>query len=114
VVWAKVLKGAGAFASRLAARFAKPSNVVDDVLAPLGRGSTGRITPNSLTEQLAMDQAMSNPAAGTRLPINMVKPWPMSDGWVKMAQNVNGVEIHYVRNVITGAVDDFKFIGGIP
>ena len=31
---------------------------------------------------------------------------------VKMAQNVNGIEIHYVRNTITGAVDDFKFAGG--
>jgi len=35
--------------------------------------------------------------------------WPASDGWVKMEQTVNGVEIHYVRNVQTGAVDDFKF-----
>jgi len=37
--------------------------------------------------------------------------WPAADGWVKMAQNINGVEIHYVRNTITGAVDDFKFVG---
>jgi len=29
-----------------------------------------------------------------------------------MSQNINGIEIHYVRNTITGAVDDFKFIGG--
>ena len=34
--------------------------------------------------------------------------WPMTDGWVKMSQVVNGVEVHYVRNVRTGAVDDFK------
>jgi len=26
-----------------------------------------------------------------------------------MRQYINGVEIHYVRNTITGAVDDFKF-----
>jgi filamentous hemagglutinin len=38
--------------------------------------------------------------------------WQGSSGWVKMTQNVNGVEIHYVRNTLTGAVDDFKFIGG--
>jgi hypothetical protein len=35
--------------------------------------------------------------------------WPASQGWVKMRQDINGVEIHYVRNTITGAVDDFKF-----
>jgi filamentous hemagglutinin len=35
--------------------------------------------------------------------------WPATDGWVKMAQNVNGVEVHYVKNTVTGAVDDFKF-----
>ena len=35
--------------------------------------------------------------------------WPAAEGWVKMAQNVNGVEMYYVRNNITGAVDDFTF-----
>ncbi|RDV45341.1 MafB [Leifsonia sp. ku-ls] len=34
----------------------------------------------------------------------------MSDGWFKMSQVVNGIEIHYVRNVRTGATDDFKFV----
>jgi hypothetical protein len=35
--------------------------------------------------------------------------WPASRGWVKMTQNVNGTEIHYVRNTVTGQVDDFQF-----
>jgi filamentous hemagglutinin len=35
--------------------------------------------------------------------------WPASGGWVKMAQNVNGVRIHYVYNVRSGAAADFKF-----
>jgi filamentous hemagglutinin len=60
-----------------------------------------------------MEQAQSNPtAAGTEIPLKggMNDPrWPGSDGWVKMGQNVNGVEIHYVRNVNTGEVADFKF-----
>lgn len=56
---------------------------------------------------------MSNPAAGTRLPVTLTDArWPAADGWVKISQNVNGVEIHYVQNMVTGAVDDFKFIGG--
>lgn len=60
-----------------------------------------------------MKQAISDPAAGTRVPITMSDPrWPASDGWMKMRQNINGVEIHYVRNTITGAVDDFKFVAG--
>nr|WKF58662.1 tRNA nuclease CdiA-2 [Paraburkholderia busanensis] len=78
--------------------------------APLGLGSTGRAIPNNLQEQLALQQAMSNPAAGVQLPIPLGDSrWPATDGWVKMSQNVNGVEIHYVRNVNSGAVDDFKF-----
>ena len=31
------------------------------------------------------------------------------DGWVKRAQNVSGVEIHYVENIKTGQKIDFKF-----
>lgn len=74
------------------------------------RGSTGRNVPESLNEQLALQEAESNPAAGTRVPIEMTDPhWPASEGWVKMAQNVNGIEIHYVYNTETGAADDFKF-----
>lgn len=57
-----------------------------------------------------MEQAKSNPTAGRQLPIPMTDPrWPRSEGWVKMAQNINGVEVHYVRNTKKGQVDDFKF-----
>ena len=78
---------------------------------PLGRGSTGRSAPNNLVEQLAMEQAMSDPKAGGIMEhLTLTDPrWLCGDGWVKMYQNINGVEIHYVFNAITGAVDDFKF-----
>jgi RHS repeat-associated protein len=74
------------------------------------RGSTGR-GPKNLKEQLAAEQAASNPKAGT--PVNLKNGmsdsrWPGSQGWVKMAQNVNGVEVHYNYNSITGVVDDIK------
>jgi RHS repeat-associated protein len=77
---------------------------------PLGRGSTGRTVPQSLTEQLAMEEVRAAPGgtALTKLTLTDTR-WPPSEGWVKMQQLVNGVNIHYVRNVITGAVDDFKF-----
>lgn len=76
---------------------------------PPGRGSTGRSEPKNLREQVSLEMAMANPAAGRQLPTPMTDPrWPGSSGWVKMTQNINGVEIHYVRNTRTGAVDDFK------
>lgn len=78
---------------------------------PLGLGSTGRTSPNSLKEQLAMTEVRSAPA-GT--PVPMRDPmgdarWLGSEGWEKMSQKVAGIDIHYVRNLISGAVDDFKF-----
>ncbi|WP_387468393.1 DUF637 domain-containing protein, partial [Photorhabdus sp. RM323S] len=77
---------------------------------PLGLGSTGRNTPANLNEKLALEQAISNPNSGRQLPVPMTdKRWPASDGWVKMSQNINGIEVHYVRNTKTGAIDDFKF-----
>jgi len=78
--------------------------------APEGLGSTGRTEPNSLKEQMAMGGVVNSPASGTPLPITMTDPrWPATDGWVKMRQNVDGVEIHYVYNPTTGKVDDYKF-----
>ncbi|WP_213766671.1 RHS repeat-associated core domain-containing protein [Caballeronia sp. dw_19] len=78
----------------------------------LGLGSTGRTVANSLNEQLAMKQAISDPGKGSVVPLKSGMTdarWPGSEGWVKMTQMVNGIEVHYVRNVTTGAVDDFKF-----
>ncbi len=73
-------------------------------------GSMGRTSPETLTEQLAMEQVKAKPA-GVPLKNTIMKDsrWPASQGWVKMEQKVNGVTVHYVRNTITGAVDDFKF-----
>lgn len=77
---------------------------------PLGRDHTGRYVPNNLNEQLAMEQVMSNPSGGKELTVPMTDPrWRANEGWVRMAQHVNGVEIHYNRNQRTGQVDDFKF-----
>lgn len=75
--------------------------------------STGRTEPKNLNEQLAMEEVMANPSGVTppRIP-------KMSDtknnllheeGWVKRTQNVNGVEIHYVENINSKEVIDFKF-----
>lgn len=73
------------------------------------RGSTGRTTPANAKEADAMAKVKANPG-GRQIPVKMTDPkWPGSQGWVKMAQNEDGVEIHYVKNLNTGAVDDFKF-----
>ena len=81
-----------------------------------GRGNTGRMVPNTLNEQMAMNQVQSNPLEGaTKVPLEMTDPrWQASEGWVKMqsvVQNADGTKttIHYVYNEITGAFDDFKF-----
>jgi RHS repeat-associated protein len=76
---------------------------------PLGLGSTGRTIAANLNEKLAMEEVMAE-LKGTKLPLQMNDSrWPAGGGWVKMSQTVNGVEIHWVENIITGAVDDFKF-----
>ncbi|MBF0788318.1 hypothetical protein IR123_10595 [Streptococcus sp. 19428wC2_LYSM12] len=81
-----------------------------------GRGSTGRTIANTLNEQLAMQEVMSNPLAGAfEIPITMTDPrWMGTEGWVKMQRIVTlsdgtKVNIHYVYNKLTGAFDDFKF-----
>ncbi|MCJ1715125.1 RHS repeat-associated core domain-containing protein [Curtobacterium sp. VKM Ac-2922] len=74
------------------------------------RGSTGRTAASSLKEQLAMEQAQSDPMAGKLLRLKMTDPrWHSDSGWDKYSQNVNGIEVHYVVNRFTGDVDDFKF-----
>ncbi len=78
----------------------------------LGKGSTGRIFPKNLKEQLAMKEVLSNPLSGAKELglITMTDPrWLAEAGWIKMSKNVNGVEIHYVYNKIIKAFDDFKF-----
>lgn len=77
---------------------------------PLGLGSTGRVEPANLGEQLAMTSVRAEPGGSVLRRVEMSDPrWLASDGWVKMQQIENGVNIHYVRNTLTGAVDDFKF-----
>ncbi|CAM4157795.1 ALF repeat-containing protein [Kibdelosporangium persicum] len=98
-------------AGSTAAGFTAATDPEECIPKPLGRGNTGRTEANSLHEKLAMDQAMSNPQAGKQLqkPVMTDPRWRHEEGWVKMTQNVNGVEIHYVYNTKTRQVDDYKF-----
>ena len=77
--------------------------------------SSGSRLPRNYREQLAVDEALSRPADGTRLDnIDMAPPWSASDGRQKWATNVRpgrsgeAIEVHYVYNPRTGAVDDLK------
>jgi filamentous hemagglutinin len=106
------LQSAQGWGTLIRGEVSKNQRVGHPPLVPVSpsRGSTGRTTPRDLKEQLAMEQVKANPGAGKKLPLQMNDPrWPASDGWVKMSQNVNGVEVHYVENTTTGQVDDFKF-----
>lgn len=87
----------------------------------LSKGSTANLSKGTtlarrLREQLAIEQAMKDPGAGLELPrMKMTDPrWPAEQGWVKMAQRFDPgggeIEVHYVMNRITGAVDDFKIV----
>lgn len=72
--------------------------------------STGRTEPGNLKEQLAMQAAKADPSLGTVLPTRLNDwRWPASEGWVKISQHVNGVEIHYNYNTVTGRYADFKY-----
>ncbi|MCK4075750.1 hypothetical protein HCC68_08620 [Streptococcus suis] len=82
----------------------------------LGKGSTSRVVANTLEEQLAMKEVMSNPLANAfEVPITMTDTrWLGTEGWVKMQRVVTlsdgtKINIHYVYNKMTGAFDDFKF-----
>jgi hypothetical protein len=87
-----------------------------------GRGSTaalskGTTVARNLREKLAIEQAMTNPTAGRALDLKMTDArWPASEGWVKMQQMVQSggregpINVHYLHNTATGAIDDFKIV----
>jgi hypothetical protein len=60
---------------------------------------------------------MRNPGAGRALDLKMADPrWPALDGWTKMQQLVQtggregSINVHYLYNQATGAMDDFKIV----
>ena len=117
---ARAATALSASARAAATRASTAAGLTDDLLrtggateAAASADSTGRTVAGNLTEQMAMEEVVSSPAGQqlTRVVMSDAQ-WPAADGWVKMSQNVNGVEIHYVFNTVTKAVDDFKFIGG--
>lgn len=58
-----------------------------------------------------MEQVKSNPLLGAKkLPVTMTDSrWHYSEGWIKMTNNVNGIEVHFVYNTRYHLFDDFKF-----
>jgi hypothetical protein len=95
--------------------FSNLGNGVNNLLKPLGLGSTGRTVSNNLVEEIAMRDAMTNPQLGIKLREGLTdKRWL---GWTKMEYKVKTKEgvnaiVHYVgkwKNGILIAVDDFKF-----
>jgi len=87
---------------------------VGNSVSVAGLGNTGRVIPNTLTEQMAMHQVQSNPLENAvKLPIVMNDSrWPASDGWVKMQSTVESytgtTTIHFTYNCRTDIFDDFK------
>ena len=57
-------------------------------------------------------QVKSAPELGKIIPVpvnDLRHDWLAVDKWVKMSQNVNGVEIHYIYSSVLNAFTDFKF-----
>ncbi|MDM0087150.1 MULTISPECIES: hypothetical protein [unclassified Variovorax] len=99
----------GLTAAAMGATGAKGNEAGNAQGAPLGRGATGRTAPRNIKEKFAMDEALSAPNSGFEIPIVLSDSrWPASEGWVKIRKNVNGIEIHYVKNKVSGAVDDLS------
>jgi hypothetical protein len=76
-----------------------------------GLGLTGTRLATTVAEQLALEEAASNPAAGKVLTNIVLKDprWPATAGWVKKElTSPGGVVVHWVYNTITGAAADFK------
>ena len=76
-----------------------------------GRGQSkgGKHKQETLEEELAMEEAMTNPEKGKELKGKNTDPrWPEDEGWEKRTQNINGEEVHYQYNPKTGAIDDVK------
>ena len=72
---------------------------------------TGRYETRTLKEKLALEEAFMSPHKGQTINIVMNDPkgnWYAAHGWVKMRQNINGVEVHYIRNLKTGQATNFK------
>ncbi len=95
---------------------AADESIPDDVATPApkpwrdSRGSTGRTAPGGKNEIAAISYVEDYPEYGNQLSITMNDPvWSAEDGWVKMEQTVDGIEVHYVYNLETGESDDFKF-----
>lgn len=84
---------------------------------------------DSLLEQLAMEEVMSNPNPATNggtilksknFEMSDVKNnWHAKDGWVKVTKNIKAhnttgqevkIDIHYIWNTITNEAADFKFV----
>ncbi len=87
----------------------KFSSSILDEQVKIGQSRGGRHEPHDLKEQLAMEEVIRNPTAGRELVGKNTDPrWPSSEGWKKYSQNINGVEVHYNYNPLTGAIDDVK------
>ncbi|MCL2859320.1 MAG: hypothetical protein FWF46_01855 [Oscillospiraceae bacterium] len=79
-----------------------------------GKGSTGRTTANNSTEIDAMQKVLDDPLGNSKK-INLKTENKLIndlrwENWEKRATNINGVEIHFNYDPVTGQFDDFKFI----
>ncbi len=94
--------------SVIADTFKSIASAIIGAISPGNYPSTAQRQPANLKEDLALKEAQSRPQAGSPVPLK----GGMTDtrfpaGSVKMRQNINGVEVHYVK-LPNGGYTDFK------
>ncbi len=105
------VKGVDDFMTNFGKGVTKESAREMDAAINQGMRLTGRAEPLNLNEKLAYQEVLSDPQKGHVIDITMQDPrWPATEGWVKMQQKMNGINIHYNYNTITGLIEDIKFL----
>jgi hypothetical protein len=69
-----------------------------------------RRTPKNDAEKIAMDRIKADPSLGKEVRLSLNDPYYSTGVWRKMEYKKGTVVIHYVREIYTGVVKDFKFI----
>jgi hypothetical protein len=88
-----------------------PGGRVGEGFIFLGRIVTGSSVARTAEEAAALQRVLASPTAGREIIGSLNDPRLAGEvGWVKMAQHIGGVEIHYLINVGRRLIDDVKFV----
>ncbi|MDR2641413.1 MAG: HINT domain-containing protein [Planctomycetaceae bacterium] len=73
------------------------------------RISKGRVTPKNEAERVAWEEIHKDPRLGREMRILLKYPYFSTGAWRKMEYKKGNIVIHYVVEIFSGVVKDFKF-----